>query len=95
MKVLFTIVCKHRNNTELFYREVEWPRDVPLPRVGENISLGNLFPCEITHVFWEIEAISGDPISVNIYTDFRDVKTTLYEAVEEGFLIEVTPLNQE
>jgi hypothetical protein len=76
--ILFTVVGGPEHRKELFYREVSWPDEAPIPRIGENITLGTLFPCEITNIFWAVELPTND---INL----------LYQAVEEGFLLEFHP----
>ncbi len=90
MEVIFSIVLKRNENTKFFTRTVEWPDSAPLPRVGEKVTLGKLFPCEITHIFWEIENEANTPTGVHIMTNFSDAESTLYEAVEEGYLKEMS-----
>jgi len=90
MEVIFSIVLKRNENAKFFERTVEWPDSTPLPRIGEKVTLGRLFPCEITHIFWEIQEEANTSPTVHIMTNFSDAESTLYEAVEEGYLEEMS-----
>lgn len=95
VEILFTIVGGPEDRKEFFYREVSWPDEAPIPRIGENILLGTLFPCEITNIYWAIDLPTNDHVSnepfLTIMARFKDNVGLLHQAVEDGFVLESHP----
>lgn len=95
MKILFTLVGGPNEKKELFYRDVDWPDNAPIPRADENLTIGNLFPCEVERVFWAIDTPANEHLSnepfLTIICRFGDNINLLYEAMESGFLTSTHP----
>ena len=95
MDILFSIVGGPKHTQYFFYKEVKWPENSPIPRIGENVMIGNLFPCEVTNIFWAVET-QFDETSLKepfltIMLEFKDNVGILHRAEEEGFISEVHP----
>ncbi len=89
MKVLFTIVGDPKGACYLFYREVNWPDNAPIPRISENVMIGTLFPCRVEKIFWAVDGprnnSKNEPF-LTIFCHFEDSPSLLFEADSTGFL---------